>query len=150
MKNGLIRKIQFLSIVICLTLLLAGYIIYQPKLRNADKPFIELNGGDGDSIGNAQKAAWNAYDDQHLVVTPTSTPMPVDDSRIRVIVNDETVGFGDFVGLSFDDFKEKFESGALDSKEIILVDNYAEARTFKKIIKLFERAGRDYEIETEK
>ena len=84
------------------------------------------------------------------IYTPTSTPMPVDDSRIRVIVNDETVGFGDFVGLSFDDFKEKFESGALDSKEIILVDNYAEARTFKKIIKLFERAGRDYEIETEK
>ncbi len=152
MKNGSNKKGKIIIFVILMSLLITGYVFYVPKLKNADNPFIVLNGNNGDSIGAAKSAAQNAYNAEHPISTPTptATPAPKEDGKMRVTVSDETIAFGSLTNLDFNRFKKVFENGALDSKEIILVDDYAEARTFSKIIKLFEKAGKEYEVETKK
>ena len=151
MKNKFGSKIIIMVSIILSALLMAGFTWwgYTPVLINADKPFVELNGGYGDAIGGAKSSATNAYNEEHPTPTPTPTPTPkVDDGMVKITVCDEKISYGAVTEKDYTYFKNAFENGTMREKKIILIDDYAEARTFKKIIKLFEKAGTDYEIET--
>ena len=56
MKNGWNKKIIIISGLIMALFLTAFWSWNMPNLINADKPFIDLSGSVGDSIGNAEKA----------------------------------------------------------------------------------------------
>lgn len=75
MKHGFNNKrVRIAFFIIAVSILLCGYIFKRPELINADKPFIELSGSIGESIGNAQKAYAEAYPDPSE--KPSEEPEP--------------------------------------------------------------------------
>ena len=156
MKNGSSNKRRIIIVVVIAALILTGYIFRKPVLKNAEKPFIELSGSVGNAIGNAK----NAYDAEHPA--PTTEPAPPEpeteppttesetadvDVDIEIVVCDESISTDEATYKDVNGFIEAFNHGVFEEKNIILVDDYAEAKTFKRLINLFEEAGISYEIE---
>jgi hypothetical protein len=173
MKNGLNKKIM---IFICLvvTILATGYAPWErvPNLINANKPFVDLSGSIGESIGNANKAYEKAMltpapDDTMI---PTVTPIPTDipdiqdpeAGEIMIIVGDEDyAGSGEVVYIknfgmdplkfssdSFETLKETLQNKGSEGYNIILVDNYAETKVYRILKNMLEDAGISFETES--
>ncbi|MCR5683805.1 MAG: hypothetical protein K6G81_00085 [Lachnospiraceae bacterium] len=146
------NKPSLIAVCLACALLLTGYIGTRYVLKNATRPFIELNGAEGDSIGNALKA----YEASNptpkptaiptLMPTPTVTPKPTgmltpspspaDEVNITVgnrysaqIIIIEGIPY-----MDLDSFKDKLKNGGYEGKRFILHDMYAETLTFKKVI----------------
>ena len=138
-----------MTIFVLLYFVLVGYVIYKPVLKNADKPFIDLNGSVGEAIGNAK----DAYDVEHPSISETQPikPKPIDepkidpqkvyDKSIKIIVTDEKISINEESYNTYSDYKKVFKSETFNDKTIYLIDDYAEAKTFLKLIKLFEQSG---------
>lgn len=156
MKNGSNTKIKIIIALAVAALILTGYIFRKPVLRNAEKPFIELSG----SVGNAIGSAKSAYAAEHPAPTteaapsepeteiPTTEPEPEpDDGVIEIVVRDESITADEATYKDADSFIKAFDHGVFEEKKFVLVDDYAEAKTFRRLIRLFEEAGIRYEIE---
>ena len=151
MKN----KIKLVIAVSLFSLTLVGYIFYKPVLKNADQPFIELSGAVGDAIGNAT----DAYREANPIATPAPSSQPQaggqprpekpdsENTSVEVVVDDETISFAGYRNINLTVFKTAFENGVLAGKKIVLVDDYAESKTFHRLIRLFRDTNTDYEIE---
>lgn len=171
MKNGL-NNWKRILIAACLCLLLVAYAPWEtiPNLINADKPFVDLSGSIGDSIGNANKA----YDKAHptLIPTvspeptpfvspePTPEPTPVDiftpaEDEIKIVIGDEDYsGSGEIVFVNGNklktvtDLKTVLSSLEYEEKKIILIDLYAEKETFRTVKTVLDGMGLSYQTET--
>ena len=171
MKNGLNKKILIIASLLIMLFLTAFLPWNMPKLINADKPFINLSGSIGESIGNANEAYEKAVltpapDD----TVPTITPAPTDISEIQdpesneimIIVGDEDfAGLGEAVYIkgagieplkisadSLDTLKDTLQNKGSEGYKIILVDNYAETKVYRALKNMLEDFGINYETES--
>ena len=171
MKNGLNKKILIIASLLIMLFLTAFLPWNMPKLINADKPFINLSGSIGESIGNANEAYEKAVltpapDD----TVPTITPAPTDIPEIQDPEGNETmiiVGDEDFAGLgeavyikgagieplkisadSLDTLKDTLQNKGSEGYKIILVDNYAETKVYRALKNMLEDFGINYETES--
>ena len=162
MKNGWNKKIIIISGLVMALFLTAFWSWNMPKLINADKPFIDLSGSIGESIGSAneayEKAVLTPAPDDNPVPTVTTVPDDItditdpDNPDLKIIVGDEDFsGSGENVYVN----GEKLSiSGAFviqtDTPDagVILIDNYAEAKTVAKIKRILEEQGISYRIES--
>ena len=155
MKNGLNnKKTIILSALVIIMLALTGGIFYTPELKNADKPFIELSGSIGTAIGNAN----DAYADEHKQPdppqedgeeTPSSTEPQKEeqsDSKIEIVVTGEEIKIGMKSVDDFSEFDTVIRGEAFDGKEFEIVDDFGEFKTTRRIIKLFDKLGKNYSI----
>ena len=164
MKNGSNKK----GIIICLIgmflILTAFWSWNMPHLINADKPFIDLSGSIGESIGNAAAA----YEKAILTPAPTSqpeitvTPEPTDipdislsgDSVVKIVIGENTaygsgeiIFIGDMRVSSPDEMLRIISGEEFEEKSFILVDNYAETVIYREVKKALEDSGIDFSSE---
>ena len=171
MKDGSNKKKLIMAGCIMFLLLVAFLPWNMPKLINADKPFIDLSGSIGKSIGNANTAYEKAMltpaptDAPEVTVTPAPTDVPditeTEGSKIRIAIGDDDYsGSGETVYVkgmmadsvevrvsSVDALKEMLLAGRFDDVEIILVDNYAETTMFKNVKSVLEESGKNFTME---
>jgi len=166
MKNGSNKKIL---IYICLFafLFITGYAFWErvPKLINADKPFIDLSGSIGESVGNAQ----TAYEKAVLTPAPTGEPQltpgpePTDipgpdnpeENELRIMIGDvDPSGPGESISIegiklnSPEELKSRIMSEEYAGKSYILMDYYAESSTLKDIKGFLDGSGIAYRVVT--
>lgn len=153
MKKGTNNKRKLILLILTCALALAGYIAYKPVLKNADKPFIDLSGTVGDAMGNSQKAYVklnpSSTPKPTQVIKPTSTPRPTVTPATRVeikvfgeMITDGKVYYDDAAG-----FVTAFESGVYKGKSVVLIDDYADSKTYKRLLKLFRENGVNFREE---
>ena len=130
------KKKCILIVCIVAALLMSGYLFYTPELKNADKPFIDLTGSVGQSLGNAKEA--------YAVSDPSTTVS----AGTEVIVAGQSITVGKFYYETTESFERAVNNGKFKGQKIRLIDDYAEVKTFKKTIKILKKAGLSYEIET--
>ena len=134
-----------------------------PKLINAEKPFIDLAGSIGESIGNAKIAHEKATQINNPEPTdmpnPTDIPEPTDmppepveKVEVRIVVGDEDMsGSGEKITvngnvlISPDELSAFFDTEK--EKEFIVVDNYAETMTYRAVIGFLKDNEKDYSTE---
>ena len=160
MKNGWNKKIIIISGLVMVLFLTAFLPWNMPNLINADKPFIDLSGSIGESIGNANKAYEKAVltpapDDDPV---PTVTPIPdditditdPDNQELKIVIGDEDYsGSGEAVYINGErlNVNDSFTiQGDMDELKVILIDNYAESGTLGRLKKALEDSGIDYSI----
>lgn len=168
MKSGLNKfKILVVGTMLCL-FSLALYPWEKVDLINADKPFVDLSGSIGESIGNATKA----YEKAHPTLIPTTTPEPTpeitpeptptpidihtfEEDEIKIIIGDEDFsGSGENVFVNNNklrtnaDLKTTLSSMEYEGKKIIIIDLYAESITFRGVKSVLEEMGLSYQVET--
>ena len=171
MKNGLNKKILIIASLLIMLFLTAFLPWNMPKLINADKPFINLSGSIGDSIGNANEAYEKAVltpapDDTVPTITPAPTDIPEiqdpEGNEIMIIVGDEDfAGLGEAVYIkgagieplkisadSLDTLKDTLQNKGSEGYKIILVDNYAETKVYRALKNMLEDFGINYETES--
>lgn len=142
-----------------------------PNLINANKPFIDLSGSIGESIGNANEAYEKAVltpapDDTVPTVTPVPTDIPEikdpEGNEIMIVVGDEDfAGSGEAVYIkgagsdpvkfsadSMESIKDILQNKGSEGYKIILVDNFAETKVYRNLKTLFADHGIDYETES--
>lgn len=170
MKNGLNKKILIMASLLIMLFLTAFLPWNMPKLINADKPFINLSGSIGESIGNANEAYEKAVltpvpDDMVPTITPAPTDIPEiqdpESNEIMIIVGDEDfAGLGEAVYIkgagieplkisadSLDTLKDTLQNKGSEGYKIILVDNYAETKVYRALKNMLEDFGINYETE---
>ena len=171
MKNGLNKKILIIASLLIILFLTAFLPWNMPKLINADKPFINLSGSIGESIGNANEAYEKAVltpapDDTVPTITPAPTDIPEiqdpEGNEIMIIVGDEDfAGLGEAVYIkgagieplkisadSLDTLKDTLQNKESEGYKIILVDNYAETKVYRALKNMLEDFGINYETES--
>jgi hypothetical protein len=171
MKNGLNKKILIIASLLIMLFLTAFLPWNMPKLINADKPFINLSGSIGESIGNANEAYEKAVltpapDDTVPTITPAPTDIPEiqdpEGNEIMIIVGDEDfAGLGEAVYIkgagieplkisadSLDTLKDTLQNKRSEGYKIILVDNYAETKVYRALKNMLEDFGINYETES--
>ena len=171
MKNGLNKKILIIASLLIMLFLTAFLPWNMPKLINADKPFINLSGSIGESIGNANEAYEKAVltpvpDDTVPTITLAPTDIPEiqdpESNEIMIIVGDEDfAGLGEAVYLkgagieplkisadSLDTLKDTLQNKGSEGYKIILVDNYAETKVYRALKNMLEDFGINYETES--
>ena len=121
------KKKTLILLCIVSTLIILGDVFYTPKLINADKPFIELSGSVGDSIGNAQSA--------FAIANPTTSTSTSDllvhyDYTIEVELEEITLNGNAY---SLNDLERDIKDGKYKGKTVLLFDNYAETITYKSV-----------------
>lgn len=157
MKNGWKNNKRIKLAVFCVlaAALFAGYIFYKPKLINAPKPFIELSGTVGTAVGNAQyvkdhPSPTPAGNDSltptptpvpTLNPTPTITPTPVPDNKVTIRVEDTSIYIDKVLCTDVDDAGRRLKNRLTDASVITLVDDYAELKTYRSVMKLLKSLG---------
>lgn len=155
MKNGSNNKLILSAVFVTSCFVLAAGLFYKPVLKNADDPFIDLSGSVGNAIGKAREAyGINNPTPTTIPIavpsfspTPVPTVVPVVDEDIEVVVQDEQIKMAGVSYDGFSSFKSIFRIEDISSKTIVLIDDYAESRTFKKLINYFKENGVIYEME---
>ena len=171
MKNGSNKKILIIALLLMFLFLTAFWPQNMPKLINADKPFIDLSGSIGESIGSANEAYEKAVltpapDDTVPTITPAPTDIPEiqdpEGDEIMIIVGDEDfAGSGEIVYIkgagmetlkfsadSLDILKDTLQNKGSEGYKIILVDNYAETKAYRVLKKMLEDYGISFETES--
>ncbi len=160
-QSGLSSRKKIVTVVCVISFLcLQGSVFYKPVLKNSNLPFIELSGSVGKSIGNANQAYTVANSKTNSNTNPTPTPKaqptkpvetekkmnkkPVDE--VEVTVCDEEIKVGVFSYTDINVFVDAVRDGKFEGKRVMLYDDYAEAKTFIAIIKVFEEMDIRYEI----
>ena len=165
MKNGSNKKKCIIAGLLMFIFLPAFWSWNMPNLINADKPFIDLSGSIGESIGNAQ----TAYEKAVLTPAPTGepelTPGPeptdipgLDDpeaDELRIVIGDvELSGPGESITIEGvkvkgpEELKNLIMSGDYAGKSYILIDYYAESSTYRYIKGFLDESGITYRIVT--
>ena len=154
MKPGF-RNNRFIRITVLFAafFVLTGFV-YEPVLINSEKSFIDLTGG----IDTSLKTADSVYKRNH----PTPAPRPAAEQKtaqtpqkteekvetvVVVSVSDMIVKIGDVECQSIDEFGEKIQEEQYAQKSFLLIDDFAEYRTYKQVIQLLKDAGKDFQTE---
>lgn len=155
MKNGLNkRKIKIAAVCMLVVLVCGGYILYKPKLINADRPFIDLAGTVGKSIGDAQKAysvdtatptlAPNPTDAAKPTPVPTMEPIkpvlptPIPENQVVISIADKDIKVNNSVCVSLAD---RLSWMVKDDTQVVLVDDYAELKTYRNALRILKELG---------
>lgn len=122
------KRKNILLFCVLFVFVLLGDVIYSPKLINADKPFIDLSGSVGTSVGNAQTA--------FAIANPTPTADTPDiesnyDYTIRI--SGEAVYLNSSL-YSLSALNDDITGGKFRGKDILLLDDFAEVNTYKEIL----------------
>ena len=157
MRHGSSNKKRNYILGFCLVsfVFLTGYAFYKPKLINANKPFIELSGSIGTSIGNAK----DAYEYEHPKVEPAKpTPTPVKPTptpvkpevrtQADIVVSGESVSLDGRACKNVEDFETMIRGKEYDSLSFVLIDDYAEATTYRAVKRVLEDVGKKYSPQT--
>ena len=165
MKNGSNKKKLIITGLIMFLLLTAFWSWNMPKLINADKPFIDLSGSIGESIGNAKTAHDKATQINNPEPTdipqitdipePTDTPPePPEKVEVRIVIGDDDMaGSGEKITangnviVSPEELSAFLDNDTDKEKEFIVVDNYAEAKTYRSVIDFLKNNETDYSTE---
>jgi len=165
MKNGSNKK-KIITICILAFVCLAAFFPWRiPSLINADKPFVDLAGSVGESIGNATAA----YEKSKITPVPTSAPVVTDvpypvptdipeeiteKDEVRLVIGEDYLsGSGETILLeenaigSIEELKALIKNGVFDGKTVILVDNYAETITYKAVKALLFETRTSYRFD---
>lgn len=152
-KNN--KRIKLVAACVLVIAVCAGYILYKPKLINAPKPFIELSGTVGTAVGNAKYAkdrptptpiGTNPIAPTPTPVptpkpTPTAKPTPVPDNRLTIRVEDTSIYINRVQCADSDDFSRRLSNALKDDSIITLIDDYAELKTFRSVMKTLKQLG---------
>lgn len=144
MKNILKKIIKcsvLLGVILCVNMMLTAAIGYEVKLKNADKPFIDLDTMIADSQpgqgGNEETGIENdenAYTDSDEA-TKDVVPMVISVREDKITINEEDV--------KTENFQKKFDDAYIDGVEVILVDDYAEYYTYTDVKNFISDKGID-------
>ena len=145
-------------------MLTAFWSFNMPKLINADKPFIDLSGSVGESIGNAsaayEKAQPTIAPDEDLL--PTVTPEPTDIPGIDEITSVEVVikvgderlsGSGEKISIdgniveSVEALISLISGKDYEGNTFVLLDYFAETECYSAVIRAFEESGKPYRLD---
>lgn len=162
MKQAIRSKETALVLLLILSATLTGALLFKPELINASEPFIDLNSGVGQAIGNA-KDAYSAInissplEAQPPVPASSEVSMPdhtaVDgnfgDYSVRIVVEGESVtkqesGSNRRTEMDIKDLLNEIRS---TSGSILLVDDYADAKVFTRIIQTLDTQGIPFDKE---
>ncbi len=164
MKNGSNKKRILICLAVMFLILTAFFSWNMPSLINAEKPFIDLAGSIGDSIGNASAAYEKAVltpapiDQPDITVTPEPTDIPditiPEDTEVRIVIGeDDSAGSGESIllgekrVLNAEDILGMISGEEFDGKSFVLVDNYAETEVFRKVKTILENSGKSFNCE---
>ena len=132
-----IKKYLIFVLALCL-LLLTGFSFYKPVLINASEPFIDLSGSVGTSIGNAKEAF--QMENQSGATKPGN--FGEEKTQIEIIVCDETFLVDGVECPYFSRVNEYICREENKNCKFILVDDYAEAEAYKKVLRSLREADR--------
>ena len=166
MKNGSNKKVLITACILMTIVFTAFWPWNMPSLINADKPFVDLSGSIGESVGNANAAYRKATelnsptDVPGITVTPVPTESPTDivvrpdETEIRIVIGSENMaGSGELilinnVDVGGEENLEKLVNGEeYAGKTFVLVDNYAETKTYRAARSVIMDSGRDFREE---
>jgi len=164
MKNGSNKKGIIFCLIGMFLILTAFWSWNMPHLINADKPFIDLSGSIGESIGNANAAYEKAIltpaptSQPEVTVTPEPTEIPdinvTGDSVVRIVIGENAVsGSGEIIYIgdtkvsSPDEMLRVISGEEFEGKNFVLVDNYAETVIYREVKKALENSGIDFSSE---
>ena len=134
-----VRIKKYLIFILALSLLLlAGFSFYKPVLINASEPFIDLSGSVGTSIGNAKEA----FQLENQSGTSESGNSGEEKTQIEIIVCDETFLVDGVECPYFSRVNEYICREENKNCKFILVDDYAEAEAYKKVLRSLREADR--------
>lgn len=134
-----VRIKKYLIFVLALSLLLlAGFSFYKPVLINASEPFIDLSGSVGTSIGNAKEA----FQMENQSGTTKPGNFGEEKTQIEIIVCDETFLVDGVECPYFSRVNEYICREENENCKFILVDDYAEAEAYKKVLRSLREADR--------
>lgn len=141
-----IKKYLIFVLALCL-LLLTGFSFYKPVLINASEPFIDLSGSVGTSIGNAKEAFQmenqsGASESGNSGEDKPSMPSGEEKTQIEIIVCDETFLVDGVECPYFSRVNEYICREENENCKFILVDDYAEAEAYKKVLRSLREADR--------
>lgn len=155
MKPGFRNK-RFIRIIILfmIFMVLTGFA-YEPILINIPEgSFIDLTGG----IDSSLKTADSIYKRNHPTPTPrpaqvqnptaaAQTPEEKVETVVVVSVSDKIVKIGDMECQSVDELGEMIQEEQYDNKSFLLVDDFAEYKTYKQVLQILKDAGKDFQTE---
>ena len=155
MKPGFRNK-RFIRIIILfmIFMVLTGFA-YEPILINIPEgSFIDLTGG----IDSSLKTADSIYKRNHPTPTPrpaqvqnptaaAQTPEEKVETVVVVSVSDKIVKIGDMECQSVDVLGEMIQEEQYDNKSFLLVDDFAEYKTYKQVLQILRDAGKDFQTE---
>ena len=155
MKPGFRNK-RFIRIIILfmIFMVLTGFA-YEPILINIPEgSFIDLTGG----IDSSLKTADSIYKRNHPTPTPrpaqvqnptaaAQTPEEKVETVVVVSVSDKIVKIGDMECQSVDELGEMIQEEQYDNKSFLLVDDFAEYKTYKQVLQILRDAGKDFQTE---
>lgn len=134
-----VRIKKYLIFILALSLLLlAGFSFYKPVLINASEPFIDLSGSVGTSIGNAKEA----FQMENQSGTTKPGNFGEEKTQIEIIVCDETFLVDGVECPYFSRVNEYICREENENCKFILVDDYAEAEAYKKVLRSLREADR--------
>ena len=135
-------------------MVLTGFA-YEPILINIPEgSFIDLTGG----IDSSLKTADSIYKRNHPTPTPrpaqvqnptaaAQTPEEKVETVVVVSVSDKIVKIGDMECQSVDELGEMIQEEQYDNKSFLLVDDFAEYKTYKQVLQILKDAGKDFQTE---
>ncbi len=151
MKNGLKNKNRIIICVVLSSMVLLGFGSSKIVLRNADEPFIDLTGSIGNSIGNAEESSV-VPGASATSSAPNETPNTrVTSNDYRIVVRAEDVIVYNVIngveridrryraGEANDLERDIITNGFLIDKNIVLIDDYAEYKTYMEVVSILEK-----------
>lgn len=166
MKKTIRSKEAALVMLLVLSAALTGALFFNPKLINADDPFIDLNSGIGNAVGNAESAfiALNPSpsSDTESTTHPSTETSENDHAAsdanfgnydLWVIVEGKTItkqekGNSKRTEIDIKDLLEEFRSSHTSALgPVLLKDDYADAKVFTRIIHALDAQGIPYDKE---
>ena len=154
MKHGFknSRKIGIILLLGSL-LFLTGYIFYKPELINAKDSFIDLKGGIKSSLEHAEiiYAKNNPVPTPHptpkptLKPTPRPTPVEKVDTVVTISVSDMSIKIGKTDCANVDEFRDVVQDDEFNDKTFLLVDDFAEYRTYKQVLGILNDMGKVFQ-----
>lgn len=136
-----VRIKRYLAVFLALGfVLLTGFSFYKPVLINASEPFIDLSGSVGTSIGNAKEAF--QLENQSGTSKPGNKPSGEEKTQIEIIVCDETFLVDGVECPYFSRVNEYICRKENENCKFVLVDDYAEAEAYKKVLRSLREANR--------
>ncbi len=160
MKHGC-SKLNKLLPVVCLAALLifTGFsFLYEPKLKNASEPFIDLDEGAVVAIraageaeeknGTPSESAQEEREDTERTDPGTESSATESEGEIEILVSDDVIRVKYARFTDAESFRKLVDGGEFTGESVILVDDYAEARAFRAAMRILDNAKVEYTIET--
>ncbi len=156
------NKTRIKTLIVMLTLacvfMLCGFAIKAVKLYDENSKLIDLDKavkvepiGPGGVDGTDEEGSVSANESSKETVSTPSAVSAISKNKaelkrtVNISVRSEEIRMDD-KETTLSDIKEYFSEKHSDIAYIELTDDYAEAETFKEVMKVLDEAGVDYEV----